>query len=245
MKTLVIIPAYNEASNIVRVIEHLKETAPSFDFVIVNDGSKDKTAEICKTRGYNIINLPVNLGLAGAVQAGMQYALESGYDAAIQFDADGQHKAEYIESMAKKLCEGYHIVIGSRFVNTKKPFNLRMFGSFLISFAIRLTTSEKLTDPTSGMRIYNKEMVEQLAHEINHTPEPDTVSYLIKRGAKVVEVPVEMDERIAGESYLNLSRSIFYMLRMALSIMLVQPFRGKTKVEKPLVYSSEINKGEV
>ncbi len=244
MKTLVIIPAYNEASNIVRVIEHLKDVAPNFDFVIINDGSKDKTAQICKDNSYNLIDLPVNLGLAGAVQAGMQYALTSGYDAALQFDADGQHKAEYIEDMAKKLCEGYHIVIGSRFVTTKKPFSLRMIGSFLISFAIRITTGKKLTDPTSGMRMYNREMIEQLALEINHTPEPDTVSYLIKRGAKVVEVPVEMDERIAGESYLNLSRSIFYMLRMALSIMLVQPFRGKTKVKEPLVYSYKINKGE-
>lgn len=226
MKILVIIPAYNEAENIVRVVDALVKDYPQYDYVIVNDGSRDETPAICRAHGYRLLDLPINLGLAGAFQAGMRYARRMGYDAAIQFDADGQHRAEYIADLAAKLEEGYHVAIGSRFVTVPKPFTLRMLGSFLISFAIRLTTGVKLTDPTSGMRMYDKSMIYQYARNVNRAPEPDTLSYLIKQGAKVAEVQVEMDERIAGESYLDFTRSMAYMLRMGISIILVQPFRG-------------------
>ncbi len=237
MKTLVIIPAYNEAENIVRVVDQLIAQYPQYDYIIVNDGSRDETPAICREKGYRLLDLPINLGLAGAFQAGMRYARRNGYDAAIQFDADGQHRAEYIAPLVDKLSEGYHIAVGSRFVTVPKPISLRMLGSFLISFAIRLTTGKKLTDPTSGMRVYNKAMIHQYARHVNRAPEPDTLSYLIKQGAKVAEVQVEMDERIAGESYLDFTRSIAYMLRMGVSIILVQPFRGKIDI------SAKGNKG--
>lgn len=230
MKTLVIIPAYNEAENIVRVVDHLIANYPQYDYIIVNDGSRDETPAICRAHGYRLLDLPVNLGLAGAFQAGMRYARRNGYDAAIQFDADGQHRAEYIAPLVAKLAEGYHVAIGSRFVTVPKPISLRMLGSFLISFAIRFTTGQKLTDPTSGMRVYDKAMIYQYARNVNRAPEPDTLSYLMKQGAKVAEVQVEMDERIAGESYLDFTRSMAYMLRMGVSIVLVQPFRGKLDI---------------
>lgn len=226
MKTLVIIPAYNEAENIVRVVDRLEKSCPGLDYVIINDGSKDNTLEICKEHGYQIIDLPINLGLAGAFQTGMKYAFKNNYDAAVQFDADGQHLPEYIYPMLKELCRGNHIVIGSRFVTQKKPFTPRMAGSLLISLAILLTTRKRIKDPTSGLRMYNREMIEEFALQINHPPEPDTISYLIGRGASVKEVQVVMEERIAGESYLNFSRSIAYMLRQGISIMIVQHFRG-------------------
>ena len=235
MKCLLIIPAYNEQDNIVRVIENLKNNFPQYDYVIINDGSADSTPEICRAKGYELIDLPVNLGLAGAFQTGLKYAYQKGYDYAIQFDADGQHLPEYIVSMLDKMQEGYDIVIGSRFVNEKKPKSLRMLGSNMISIAMKLTTGEKINDPTSGMRMFNKKMIEEFALNMNYGPEPDTVSYLLKQGATISEVQVRMEERIAGTSYLTLGRSIMYMMRMLISILLIQNFRKRQKVRKIVV----------
>ena len=226
---IVIIPAYNEEKNIERVVDHLLRQYPQFDYVVVNDGSKDRTASICKKRGYNLLDLPVNLGLAGGFQAGLKYAYQHQYSYAIQFDGDGQHRPEYIEPMRRKMEEGYDIVIGSRFVSEKKPRTLRMFGSSLIALAIRLTTGVKIKDPTSGMRMFNRRMIESLAREINYGPEPDTISYLLKQGAKVAEIQVKMDERIAGESYLNAINSIKYMGKILISILLIQNFRKRER----------------
>lgn len=232
MKCLVIIPAYNEQDNIVRVIENLKENYQQYDYVIINDGSADSTPDICRRKGYELIDLPVNLGLAGAFQTGLKYAYEKGYDYALQFDADGQHRPEYIEAMLEKMKEGYDIVIGSRFVTEKKPHSLRMLGSNLISAAMKLTTGKRVKDPTSGMRMFNKKMIEEFALNINYGPEPDTVSYLLKQGATIAEVQVEMDERIAGASYLTLGRSVMYMMRMLISILLIQNFRKRQRIRK-------------
>ena len=230
MKTLVIIPAYNEQDNIKRVVDNLIQNYPQFDYIVVNDGSKDRTAKICREQGYSLLDLPVNLGLAGAFQTGLKYAAEMGYDRAIQFDADGQHLPEYIQPMIDCMEQGnYDIVIGSRFVTEKKPKSLRMMGSYLIAFAMWLTTGKALTDPTSGMRLFNRQMIEEFARDANYTPEPDTVSYLMKNGATVAEVQVEMAERIAGESYLNMTNAIKYMIRMGFSIVLIQWFRTRKK----------------
>ena len=231
MKCLVIIPAYNEEENIVRVVENLKNNYPMYDYVVINDGSADSTAKICRKYGYELVDLPVNLGLAGAFQTGPKYAYRKGYDYAIQFDADGQHRPEFICPMLDKIQDGYDIVIGSRFVTEKKPHSLRMLGSNLISMAMKLTTGRRVKDPTSGMRMFNKKMIAEFALNMNYGPEPDTVSYLLKQGATIAEVQVEMDERIAGESYLNLTKSMMYMLRMLLSILLIQNFRKRREVK--------------
>ena len=141
MKVLIVIPAYNEKDNIERVVDNLTENYPQFDYVVVNDGSRDETADICRQRGYNLIDLPVNLGLAGGFQAGLRYARLKGYDAVLQFDADGQHLPEYIQPMIDCMKEtNSDIVIGSRFVKVKKPKSMRMFGSYLISWAMRFTS---------------------------------------------------------------------------------------------------------
>lgn len=231
MRILIIIPAYNEEGNIERVVNHLIQNYPQFDYVVVNDGSKDSTAEICKRNNYNLLNQPINLGLAGAFQTGMKYACQMGYDAAIQFDGDGQHRPEYIAEMAQKIEEGNDIVIGSRFVTEEKPSSLRMLGSNIIEGLIKFTTGKVIKDPTSGMRMFNQKMIKLLAENLNMGPEPDTVAYLVKCGAKVEEIQVKMDERIAGESYLNLSRSAKYMLTMSISILLVSFFRKKNVLE--------------
>lgn len=229
MRVLVVIPAYNEEESIESAVDNLINHFPQYDYVIINDGSKDDTSYICHSKGYNIIDLPVNLGLAGAFQTGLKYAYRKGYDYAIQFDADGQHLPEYIEPMIQKMDDGYDLVIGSRFVDKEKPKTLRMIGSRVISFAIKLTTGRYIADPTSGMRMFNKAMIKEFSENINYEPEPDTVSFLIKQGARVAEIPAEMRERVAGESYLNLSRSISYMTKMFISIVLVQNFRNRRK----------------
>lgn len=225
MKTLIIIPAFNEAENIERVVDALEKNYPQYDYIIINDGSKDNTEEICKQKKYNFLSHPVNLGLAGAFQTGMKYALLNGYDACIQFDGDGQHNPEYIEGMCKKIKEGYNIVIGSRFVEEKKPISLRMFGNNLIEAAIFLTTGKKIKDTTSGMRMFNKETIKTLALATDFGPEPDTVSFLMRKGAKIAEVQVKMNDRTAGTSYLTFSKSISYMARMMVSILFLQWFR--------------------
>lgn len=231
MNCLVIIPAYNEEENIERVVENLKNHYPMYDYVIINDGSSDNTAKLCRKKGYELIDLPVNLGLAGAFQTGLKYAYRKGYDYALQFDADGQHRPEFIEPMLQKMQEGYDIVIASRFVTEKKPHTMRMLGSNLISAAMKLTTGRQVKDPTSGMRLFNKKMIAEFALNLNYGPEPDTISYLLKQGATIAEVQAKMDERIAGESYLNLTKSMMYMLRMLVSILLIQNFRKRREVK--------------
>ena len=193
-KLLIVIPAYNEEGNIVHVVNELVAHYPQYDYVVVNDGSRDHTAALCRQNGFRLIDLPVNLGLAGAFQTGLRYAAENGYDCALQFDADGQHKPEYIQPMLDELESGADIVIGSRFLTVKKPKSLRMLGSYLISWAIRLTTGQAICDPTSGMRMFNRRMVEEFALNLNFT------------------------------------RSIQYMLKMGLSILLIQWFRKREPV---------------
>ena len=228
MKLMLLIPAYNEGENIERVVGSLIADYPHVDYVVVNDGSKDNTADICRKNGFNLLDLPVNLGLSGAFQAGMRYAWEKGYDAVMQFDGDGQHDPAYIAPMLEAMeKEQADIVIGSRFVDVKKPLSVRMLGSRLIAFVTHLTTGKKLTDPTSGMRLFNRKMIGKFARHINYGPEPDTIAYLIRQGAKVVEVQASMNERIAGESYLSLSRSIIYMMNMMVSIFILQFARKK------------------
>ena len=226
-KLLIVIPAYNEEGSIERVVDDLIQNYPQYDYVVVNDGSRDRTAAICRSRGYRLIDLPVNLCLAGAFQTGLRYAAEHGYDCAMQLDADGQHLPRYIAPMLEKLEAGADIVIGSRFVTVLKPRTLRMVGSYLISWAIRLTTGQPICDPTSGMRMFNRRLLEEFAQNLNYGPEPDTISYLIKNGAVVKEVQVKMAERTAGESYLNFARSVQYMIKMGLSILLIQWFRKR------------------
>lgn len=228
MKLLLIIPAYNEEENIERVVGSLIRDFPEYDYLVVNDGSTDNTADVCEKNGYNYLPLPENVGLAGAFKAGMKYAKKYGYDYAVQFDGDGQHNAAYIKAMLEKMqSEQLDIVIGSRFVTEKKPVSARMIGNNVIEAAVLITTGRKINDTTSGMRLYNRKMINILSLNYDLGPEPDTLAYLIRCGAKIGEVQVEMSERIAGKSYLNFTRSLEYMFRMGMSIVFIQWFRKK------------------
>ncbi|MDO4265349.1 MAG: glycosyltransferase family 2 protein [Eubacteriales bacterium] len=226
---LVIIPAYNEAGSIRAVVQELGEVCPEADYLIVTDGSTDGTPEICEEEGYHYLRLPVNLGLAGCFQAGMKYAHAQGYGYAVQFDGDGQHRPEYIMPMQKKMQEGYDIVLGSRFLQAEagesRMRGMRSLGSRLIRGAIRLTTGASVTDPTCGLRMYNRRMIDDFANRLNYAPEPDTISFLIKNGARAAEVAVTVRERESGQSYLRPVNAAKYMLKMLVSILLVQNFR--------------------
>lgn len=226
-KVLIIIPAYNEAENIEKVVDNIIEHFPQYDYIIVNDGSADDTRKICKKRGYNLLDLPVNVGLSGAIQSGMKYANYYGYDYAVQVDGDGQHLPEYIESMLERMQEtNCDIVIGSRFKTERKPVTPRMIGSQVLTYAILVTTKGKyIGDVTSGMRLFNKSMIKRFGYQINYGPEPDTLAYLINCGIKIEEVQVQMQERTAGTSYLNVSGSIRYMAEMLFAILIFQWFR--------------------
>ncbi len=226
MRVLAIVPAYNEEECLANTVQELITTCPDVDYLVVNDGSSDATPRICDELALSHIDLPVNCGLTSAVKAGMKYAMRHGYDAAVQIDSDGQHMPEYISLMAKTMRdEGADIVIASRNLAGGGAEGARGAGARLITSFIRQTTGTTITDPTSGMRMYNRAMIERLARGFDLAPEPDTVALLIRRGAKVVEVPTKMRERQGGTSYLHFMSSVSYMARTCLSILLFQWFR--------------------
>ena len=226
MKLLVIIPAYNEESNIDKVISNLKDNFSNysdFGYVIINDGSTDNTKELLDEKKYNHIDLHCNMGLSCAMQLGYKYGYENNYDCAIQFDGDGQHQANYIKYMLVKIQEGYDIVIGSRFVHQKKNRSLRMLGSRIITLLIRLVTGQYIADPTSGMRMLNRREMYEFAYNMNYKPEPDSLTKEILNGKKIIEIPVEMQERTAGSSiYGGLLNAAKYMISMTISILLIR-----------------------
>ncbi len=225
-KILIIIPAYNEEGNIERVVRDLEENYPQYDYIVINDGSRDNTPIILDENGFNHIDMPINAGLACGVQAGMMYAYKEGYDYAVQYDGDGQHDALYIKDMIEAM-DNCDICVGSRFVDQKKPASLRMLGSNIISFTIKITTGKTVKDPTSGMRMFNRRTMKIMADSVDYGPEPDTLAHLMRSGAAVKEIQVSMRDRIMGESYLNFARSIKYMLHMCFSILFIQWCRKK------------------
>ena len=224
-RTLIIVPAYNEELNIKKTIEDITSNT-KFDYIIVNDCSKDNTLEVCKENKFNYLSLPVNYGLTSGIQLGMKYALENNYDIAVQFDGDGQHQAKYLDCLVKEIENGNcDIAIGSRFVNTKKPRTFRMMGSRIISWCIKITTGQEIKDPTSGMRAYDREIIEEFVKDSSLTPEPDTLAYLIRNGKIVKEVQVEMKEREFGESYLKPLKATEYMINIIAAILFFRNFQ--------------------
>lgn len=224
LKTLIIIPAYNEEKNIESVVDNILCNYSQYDYVVVNDGSTDETGKICSGKGYNILNLPVNLGIGGAVQAGYLYALKNGYDVAVQIDGDGQHDVSYI-SQALKIMNRNHadVVIGSRFIQKEgfQTSGTRRMGIQILSWVIWLCTGEKIRDVTSGFRAVNKRFIKIYAEDYPRDyPEPEAILMALMYGGKVEEMSVIMRERQAGQSTINLSRSIYYMIKVTLAIII-------------------------
>lgn len=226
MRVLAIIPAYNEEESLVTTVEGFLAAETGCDYLVVNDGSSDRTEAICREHGFAHVTHPVNLGLTAGFQTGVRWALEHGYDAVVQFDADGQHVADCVPSLVAEMGRSSaDVVIGSRFVSERRGASARMLGSRLLTALIRLTTGVTICDPTSGMRLYSRRAMEEFARRFDFGPEPDSIAYLVRHGLCVSEVQVEMRERTAGESYLSMGRSIAYMARACTSILIVQWFR--------------------
>ena len=221
MKTLVVIPAFNERSSIRQLTDEVKNLG--YDYLVINDCSTDDTREVLDLYGISHLDLPINLGLAGVTRVGFKYARDHEYDCAICIDGDGQHLPSYIEPVVKEVEDGADYVIGSRFVKYKKPVNSRMIGSRLLTFLIKLKTGKRVSDPTSGMRALGRKVIENFDRSMNFYAEPDAVTYLIRNGYDVREIQVEMKERETGVSYFhNPFKSLYFMLAEVLSIVFVQ-----------------------
>lgn len=224
MKKIVIIPAYNEISNIRTTVQDILDHAPGFDYVIINDCSQDGTMRFCTEQGMNIINLPVNLGIGGAVQTGYLYAWRNGYDVAVQFDGDGQHDASYLGEMADFLQEQQaDMVIGSRYIKKEgfQSSGIRQFGIRYFSALIKLLTGKRVTDPTSGMRIVNRDVMKIYSEDYPvDYPEPESVVTILRMGKKVSEIPVIMRERQGGVSSISPRKAVYYMIKVTLAILM-------------------------
>lgn len=223
MKKLVIIPAYNEEASIVNTVQDILDHAPGFDYVVINDCSKDRTLQRCHENGLNVIDLPVNLGIGGGIQTGYRYAVEHGYDVAVQFDGDGQHDASYLQAMADRLERNdLDMVIGSRFIENEgfQSTGLRRFGINFFKFLIKLLYGGTITDATSGMRMCSRRVMEEFSVDYPQDyPEPETVARLLRKKYKVQEIPVVMRERSAGTSSINPAKSVYYMIKVSLAIL--------------------------
>lgn len=221
MKTLVIIPAYNEQDCIKDTVKDVEKY--DYDYLVINDCSKDKTKEILDENNINHLDLPVNLGLAGVTRVGFKYAHDNNYDCAICIDGDGQHMPKYMSKLIQEIENGSDYVVGSRFIKYKKPWSTRMLGSRILTYLIKVKTGQRVSDPTSGMRALGKRVIADFDKSMNYYAEPDAVCSLIRKGYKVTEVQVEMRERETGVSYFhNPFKSMYFMMAEILSIVFVQ-----------------------
>ena len=224
MKKIIIIPAYNEEENIERTVNAIQKSAQGFDYVIINDCSTDNTRKICEEKEFNIVNLPINLGIGGAVQTGYKYAYENGYDVAVQVDGDGQHDPEFLNTMADYLIEHQvDMVIGSRFIE-KKGFQssiTRRMGIQFFSKLIKVLTGKKITDPTSGLRMIGRNVMEIFSEDYPRDyPEPESIVAVLRKNMKIEEITVVMLERQGGVSSISPKKSIYYMIKVTLAILI-------------------------
>lgn len=225
MKVLIIIPAYNEEKSIQKVIRSIHEVNEGVDVVVVNDSSSDKTSSIAKKEDAVVLDLPFNLGIGGAVQTGYIYALKNNYDIAIQIDGDGQHDPKYIANLANKMQVGYDMVIGSRFIENTNygQTGMRMLGGKILSLLIKILSGKVIKDPTSGYRAVNKSIIECFANEYPYDfPEPDTTLGLILSKRKIVEIPVIMQKREHGESFVTPFKSAYYMIKVCFALFIAR-----------------------
>lgn len=233
MRTLVIIPAYNEQEAILGTVRNVSSLG--YDYVVVNDGSSDDTLKICRTHGINVLDLPHNLGIGGAVQAGHKYAQKYGYDIDIQIDGDGQHDASYLDSLISQIRDGKDLVIGSRYLLKSDGFQstfMRRLGKTMLSKVIHFVSGETITDPTSGFRACGKRAIDLFSADYpTDYPEPESIVNALNSGLSVAEIPVVMHERQGGQSSIGILSSMYYMVKVTLSILLASLSRCIRKGE--------------
>ena len=231
MRVLVVIPAYNEEQSILSVVESVR--AAGYDYVVIDDGSSDKTLEVCRANGVNVVSLPQNLGIGGAVQTGHIYAHEHGYDVDIQMDGDGQHDASYIPRLVEAIEAGSDLVIGSRFLEQTEGFQstrMRRAGIAWIKGCIRRHTGLTITDATSGFRASGGRALELFSRWYPcDYPEPESIVYAHGKGLQVSEVPVVMHERQGGRSSISPLKSIYYMIKVTCAISISGFARGRRR----------------
>lgn len=224
MKILAIIPAYNEEKSIGNVIKQIKTAIPEIDTLVVNDGSSDNTTANALQEGAEVITLPFNLGIGGAMQTGYIYAKRNNYDIAIQVDGDGQHNAGYITELVEALAaDKADMAIGSRYVSKSayKSTLARRTGMVFFSGFVKLLTGKSIKDTTSGFRAVNRKIIDYFAfHYPTDYPEVDVLIKLHKNKYRVMEIPVEMNERKTGKSSITPLRSIYYMIKVSLSLLI-------------------------
>lgn len=222
MKTLIIIPAYNEEGSIVRVIRDINTHAPEADIVVVNDGSTDNTEALALEAGAHVLTMPFNVGIGGGMQTGYMYARNNGYDVAIQMDADGQHPAEELPKLIAKASD-YDLVIGSRFVEATsyRSSSARRVGIIFFSKLVTLVTRQKFTDTTSGFRAAGRKVINLYSNYYPMDyPEVESIVYLKRKGCRITEVSTEMRSRETGKSSITPIKSVYYMLKVTLSVLM-------------------------
>ncbi|MFK7693366.1 glycosyltransferase family 2 protein [Paenibacillus sp. HJGM_3] len=222
-KLLIVVPAFNEQHNILKVIRDIREHIPDGDILVVNDCSLDSTSIVArKAEGVKVVDLPHNLGIGGAVQTGFMYAYDKGYTYMVQIDGDGQHMAQEVDKLYQTMLRtGSDMVIGSRFLDVKsfRTSWSRRMGIRVFYWLFRLLIRKKVTDGTSGFRLYNWKSIELLSRFYPEDyPEPDAVILLTKHGLRISEVGVEMRAREHGSSSITLIKSPYYMAKVMVSI---------------------------
>lgn len=235
-RVLVIIPAYNEAENIVHVVNHMMEQAPQYDYLVVNDGSTDNTLKLCRQENFHYLDLSINMGIGGAVQAGYIYACKNDYDVAVQMDGDGQHDAAYLEELLEPILKGEaDVVIGSRFLK-KEGFQSsagRRMGINILSALIWMTTGKRIMDVTSGYRAVNRRFIEIYSKDYPMDyPEPEAIVSAIMHLGRVQEVPVQMRAREGGVSSITFKKSVYYMIKVTLAILLCRMSYGIRRAKR-------------
>lgn len=229
MKVMMIIPAYNEEANIVKTVSAVRAFQKNnsgffLDYIVIDDGSTDRTLELCHKNGINVISLIRNLGIGGAVQTGYKFAEIKGYDIAVQFDGDGQHDMDSLPKLVAPIMDGSaDFAIGSRFVDKSSQFQstfMRRIGIRFLSTMIKICTGVRITDPTSGFRAAGKDVISSFARDYpSDYPEPESVVGLIRDGYRVKEIQVNMFERIGGRSSIRPLNSIYYIIKVSLAII--------------------------
>jgi glycosyltransferase involved in cell wall biosynthesis len=233
---LAVVPAYNEAGSVAGVVDAIRRHAPDFDVIVIDDGSTDDTAAQARRTGTPVIRLPFNLGIGGAVQTGFVYAQEHGYEYMSQVDGDGQHEPAELQTLVRELESnpGVDVVCGSRFLSPESSYSApisRRTGIHLFAFVLSRILGQRITDPTSGFRLYNRRAINLFARDYPHDyPEVEAVLMLHANRLRLAEVSVRMHLRGSGRSSITTGRSAYYMIKVSLSL-LVGLLRRRAVVE--------------
>lgn len=224
-RVLIVIPAFNESRAIGKLIQEIRTLHPSYMPLVIDDGSKDNTAEEAAKAGALVVSLPYNLGIGGAVQTGYKVAAREGYDAAVQIDGDAQHDPRYLSTVLAPVLSGeLDMCIGSRFLTQDTGFKStfsRRIGIRFFSLLLRSLTKVPLTDPTSGFRATGKKLIQHFAayYPVDF-PEPEAIQTAKRLGARVGEVPVSMRKRLGGISSIRFAKTMYYMVKVTLAILI-------------------------